>query len=429
MDMSKPLAYRMSPKTLDDYVGQEHILGKDKILYRTIKADRLSSIILWGPPGCGKTSLARVISNTTKCKFLKINAVTSGISDIKNAVETAQNALLNPSGKCILFIDEIHRFNKLQQDALLPYVENGTIILIGATTENPYFEVNKALISRSMVFHLQPLTDEDIFKVLKKSLTSEDGLGSYNIKIEDETLKKLAITSGGDVRTALNGLEVAVLTTQIDSNGIINITDDILKECVQTRKAVFDKKGDSHYDNISAFIKSMRGSDVDAALFYLARALNAGEDPVFMARRIVIAAAEDVGMANPNALVVATSAMQAVTMVGMPEARILLSQAAAYVASAPKSNACIMAVDKALEMVRSQNTGQVPPYLRDAHYGGAKKLGHGIGYKYAHDYPEHYVKQQYLPDELKEERFYVPTENGYEKKIKAHLKHLREREE
>lgn len=333
MDMSKPLAYRMSPKTLDDYVGQEHILGKDKILYRTIKADRLSSIILWGPPGCGKTSLARVISNTTKCKFLKINAVTSGISDIKNAVETAQNALLNPSGKCILFIDEIHRFNKLQQDALLPYVENGTIILIGATTENPYFEVNKALISRSMVFHLQPLTDEDIFKVLKKSLTSEDGLGSYNIKIEDETLKKLAITSGGDVRTALNGLEVAVLTTQIDSNGIINITDDILKECVQTRKAVFDKKGDSHYDNISAFIKSMRGSDVDAALFYLARALNAGEDPVFMARRIVIAAAEDVGMANPNALVVATSAMQAVTMVGMPEARIILAEATVYVAT------------------------------------------------------------------------------------------------
>ena len=384
MDMSKPLAYRMSPKTLDDYVGQEHILGKDKILYRTIKADRLSSIILWGPPGCGKTSLARVISNTTKCKFLKINAVTSGISDIKNAVETAQNALLNPSGKCILFIDEIHRFNKLQQDALLPYVENGTIILIGATTENPYFEVNKALISRSMVFHLQPLTDEDIFKVLKKSLTSEDGLGSYNIKIEDETLKKLAITSGGDVRTALNGLEVAVLTTQIDSNGIINITDDILKECVQTRKAVFDKKGDSHYDNISAFIKSMRGSDVDAALFYLARALNAGEDPVFMARRIVIAAAEDVGMANPNALVVATSAMQAVTMVGMPEARIILAEATVYVATSKKSNAAYLGIDKALADVANKDTGTIPMHIRNAPAEGMSKEGYGVGLSLIH---------------------------------------------
>ena len=407
MDMSKPLAYRMSPKTLDDYVGQEHILGKDKILYRTIKADRLSSIILWGPPGCGKTSLARVISNTTKCKFLKINAVTSGISDIKNAVETAQNALLNPSGKCILFIDEIHRFNKLQQDALLPYVENGTIILIGATTENPYFEVNKALISRSMVFHLQPLTDEDIFKVLKKSLTSEDGLGSYNIKIEDETLKKLAITSGGDVRTALNGLEVAVLTTQIDSNGIINITDDILKECVQTRKAVFDKKGDSHYDNISAFIKSMRGSDVDAALFYLARALNAGEDPVFMARRIVIAAAEDAGMANPNALVVATSAMQAVTMVGMPEARIILAEATVYVATSKKSNAAYLGIDKALADVANKDTGTIPMHIRNAPAEGMSKEGYGVGYKYPHDYPNHWVEQQYLPDKMLGTKYYI----------------------
>ena len=407
MDLSKPLAYRMRPTTLDEYVGQEHILGKDKILYRTIKADRLSSIILWGPPGCGKTSLARVISNTTKCKFLKINAVTSGISDIKNAVETAQNALLNPSGKCILFIDEIHRFNKLQQDALLPYVENGTIILIGATTENPYFEVNKALISRSMVFHLQPLKDEDIFKVLKKSLTSEDGLGNYNIKIEDSTLKKLAITSGGDVRTALNGLEVAVLTTQMDSNGIINITDEILKECVQTRKAVFDKKGDSHYDNISAFIKSMRGSDVDAALFYLARALNAGEDPVFMARRIVIAAAEDVGMANPNALVVATSAMQAVTMVGMPEARIILAEATVYVATSKKSNAAYLGINKALEDVANKDTGTIPMHIRNAPAEGMSKEGYGVGYKYPHDYPNHWVEQQYLPDKMLGTKYYI----------------------
>ena len=407
MDLNIPLAHRVRPQTLDEFIGQEEILGKDKILYRTIKADRLSSIILWGPPGCGKTSLARVISNTTKYKFLKINAVTSGISDIKNAVETAQNALLNPSGKCILFIDEIHRFNKLQQDALLPYVENGTIILIGATTENPYFEVNKALISRSMVFHLQPLTDEDIFKVLKKSLTSEDGVGSYNIKIEDETLKKLAITSGGDVRTALNGLEVAVLTTQIDSNGIINITDDILKECVQTRKAVFDKKGDSHYDNISAFIKSMRGSDVDAALFYLARALNAGEDPVFMARRIVIAAAEDVGMANPNALVVATSAMQAVTMVGMPEARIILAEATVYVATSKKSNAAYLGIDKALADVANKDTGTIPMHIRNAPAEGMSKEGYGVGYKYPHDYPNHWVEQQYLPDKMLGTKYYI----------------------
>ena len=313
MDLTKPLAYRMSPRTLEEYVGQEHILSKDKILYRTIKADRLSSIILWGPPGCGKTSLARVISNTTKYKFVKLNAVTSGIGDIKNAIESARNLLLNPTGKCILFIDEIHRFNKLQQDALLPHVENGTVILIGATTENPYFEVNKALISRSMVFHLGPLTDNEVFKVLKQSLIEERGLASYNIEIEDDTLMKIAQTSGGDVRTALNGLEIAVLTTKVEADGKIHITNEIAKECVQTRKAIFDKNGDSHYDNISAFIKSIRGSDPDAAIFYLARALNAGEDPVFLARRIVISAAEDVGMANPNALVVATSAMQAVT--------------------------------------------------------------------------------------------------------------------
>ncbi len=366
MDFSEPLAYRMKPKTLEDYVGQEHILGKDKILYRTIKADRLSSIILWGPPGCGKTSLAKVISNTTKYKFTRINAVTAGIADIKNAIDEAKNVLLNPSGRCILFIDEIHRFNKLQQDALLPYVENGTVILIGATTENPYFEVNKALISRSMVFKLNPLTTENIYEVLKKSLTAEQGLKDYNIKIEDETLRKIAEVSNGDVRTALNGLEVAVLTTQMDKDGYIHITNEIAADCVQSRKAIFDKNGDSHYDNISAFIKSMRGSDPDAAVFYLARAINGGEDPVFIARRIVIAAAEDVGMANPNALVVATSAMQAVTMVGMPEARIILSQAAVYVATSPKSNATYLAIDRALEDVKNKDTGQIPMHIRNA---------------------------------------------------------------
>lgn len=407
MDLSQPLAYRMSPQTLDDYVGQEHILGKDKILYRTIKADRLSSIILWGPPGCGKTSLARVISHTTKYKFTKLNAVTSGVSDIKRAIEDAQNAFLNPSGKCILFIDEIHRFNKLQQDALLPYVENGTVILIGATTENPYFEVNKALISRSMVFRLNPLTTKDIFTILKKSLTSERGLASYNIRIEDSTLEKIAETSNGDVRTALNGLEVAVLTTQMDKDGYITITDEIAKECVQERKAIFDKNGDSHYDNISAFIKSMRGSDPDAAVFYLARALNAGEDPVFIARRITIAAAEDVGMANPNALVVATAAMQAVNMVGMPEARIILSEAAVYVATSKKSNAAYMAINKAMEDVATKDTGTILMHIRNAPAEGMAKEGYGVGYKYPHDYPGHWVEQQYLPDKMLGTKYYI----------------------
>ena len=410
MDLNKPLAFRMSPKTLEDYVGQEHILGKDKILYRTIKADRLSSIILWGPPGCGKTSLARVISNTTKYKFTKINAVTAGIGDIKNAIEEAKNTFLNPTGKCILFIDEIHRFNKLQQDALLPYVENGTVILIGATTENPYFEVNKALISRSMVFKLNPLTVENVYEILKKSLVSEEGLGSYKINIKDETLRKIAETSNGDVRTALNGLEVAVLSTQLDKNGVINITDEIAKECVQTRKAIFDKNGDSHYDNISAFIKSMRGSDPDATLFYLARAINAGEDPVFIARRMVISAAEDVGMANPNALVVATSAMQAVTMIGMPESRIILADAAVYVATSPKSNAAYLGIDKALEDVATKDTGTIPMHIRNAPAEGMKSEGYGVGYKYPHDYPMHQVKQQYLPDKMLGTKYYIKDE-------------------
>ena len=407
MDLNKPLAFRMSPKTLEDYVGQEHILGKDKILYRTIKADRLSSIILWGPPGCGKTSLARVISNTTKYKFTKINAVTAGIGDIKNAIEEAKNTFLNPTCRCILFIDEIHRFNKLQQDALLPYVENGTVILIGATTENPYFEVNKALISRSMIFKLNPLTVQNVYDVLKKSLISEEGLGSYKINIEDETLMKIAETSNGDVRTALNGLEVAVLSTKMDEYGVINITNEIAKECVQTRKAIFDKNGDSHYDNISAFIKSMRGSDPDATLFYLARAINAGEDPVFIARRIVIAAAEDVGMANPNALVVATSAMQSITMIGMPEARIILAEAAVYVATSPKSNAAYLGIDKALADVTTKDTGTIPMHIRNAPAEGMKNEGYGVGYKYPHDYPMHQVEQQYLPDKMLGTKYYI----------------------
>ena len=411
MNPNEPLAYRMSPKTLDDYVGQKHILAQDKILYRTIKADRLSSIILWGPPGCGKTSLARVISNTTKYKFTKLNAVTAGVGDIKNAIEEAKNPLLNPTGRCILFIDEIHRFNKLQQDALLPFVENGTVILIGATTENPYFEVNKALISRSMVFKLEPLTENDIFKVLKKALEKPEGLGEYKIKITDDTLYKIAETANGDVRTALNGLEVAVLTTKMGADGYITITDKIAKESVQSRKAIFDKNGDRHYDNISAFIKSMRGSDADATVFYLARALNGGEDPMFLARRIVIAASEEVGLANPNALVVATSAMEAVHMVGMPEARIILSQAALYVANSKKSNASYLAINKALEDVPSKDTGEVPMHIRNAPIEGMKKDGYGVGYKYPHDYPGHYVEQQYLPDKMVGTKYFIKDEN------------------
>lgn len=410
MDLSKPLAFRMRPKSLEEYVGQEHILGKDKILYRTIKADRLSSVILWGPPGCGKTSLARVISETTKYKFTKINAVTAGVSDIKNAIIEASNLMLNPTGKCILFIDEIHRFNKLQQDALLPYVEDGTVILIGATTENPYFEVNKALISRSMIVKLEPLTTNNIYEVLKRALTAEEGLGSYHIKIEDETLRKIAEVSGGDVRTALNGLEIAVLTTKVNADGAIEITPQIARDSVQNRKAIFDKNGDSHYDNISAFIKSMRGTDPDAAVFYLARALNGGEDPMFLARRIVICAAEDVGMANPNALVVANSAMQAVHMVGMPEARIILAEAAIYVATSPKSNASYLAINQALEDVKNKNTGEVPMHIRNAPHEGMEQFGYHGGYRYPHDFPGHYVEQQYLPDEMVGTKYYVKDE-------------------
>ena len=411
MNSKEPLAYRIKPKTLEEYVGQEHIIGKDKILYRTIKADRLSSIILFGPPGCGKTSLARVISETTKYKFYKINAVTAGVAEIKKVIEETKNFMLNPAGKSILFIDEIHRFNKLQQDALLPYVEDGTIILIGATTENPYFEVNKALISRSMVIKLEALTEKDIYKILKNSLENPEGLGDYKIKIEDETLEKLASIANGDVRTALNGLEVAVLTTAMDEDGYINITDEVIKNSVQNRKAIFDKNGDTHYDNISAFIKSMRGSDPDAAIFYLARALNGGEDPMFLARRIVICASEDVGMANPNALVVANSAMQAVHMVGMPEAQIILAQAAVYVAESKKSNASYMAINKALEDVKNKDTGTIPMHIRNAPVEGMKNFGYSNGYLYPHDFPGHVVEQQYLPDKMLGTKYYIKDEN------------------
>ena len=416
MNSKEPLAFRMRPKNLEEYVGQEHVLGKDKILYRTIKADRLSSIILFGPPGCGKTSLARVISETTKYKFYRINATTAGVADIKNVIEETKNFMLNPTGKSILFIDEIHRFNKLQQDALLPYVENGTIILIGATTENPFFEVNKALISRSMVIKLEPLTSENIFTILKNALKSKEGLGEYNIQIEDKTLEKLATISGGDVRTALNGLEIAVLTTKMNDKGVIEITDEVIKNSVQSKKAIFDKNGDAHYDNISAFIKSMRGSDSDAVLFYLARAIAGGEDPMFLARRIVICAAEDVGMANPQALVVANAALQAVHAVGMPEARIILAEAAVYVAESKKSNAAYLGIDKALADVRSKDTGEVPMHVRNAPAKGMAELGYAQGYLYPHDFPNHMVEQQYLPDKMVGTKYYKKDETAEKNK-------------
>ncbi len=411
MNENEPLAFRMRPKTLEEYVGQEHVIGPGKLLYRTIKADRLSSIILFGPPGCGKTSLAKVISETTKYKFYKINAVTAGVSDIKRVVEETRNYMMNPTGKSILFIDEIHRFNKLQQDALLPYVENGTIILIGATTENPYFEVNKALISRSMVIKLNPLTEENIYKILKNALERKDGLGEYSIKIEDSTLRKIADISNGDVRTALNGLEIAVLTTSMSSDGYIHITDEVIKNSIQNRKAIFDKNGDTHYDNISAFIKSMRGSDPDATLLYLARALNGGEDPVFLARRIVICASEDVGLADPQALVIATSAMQAVNMIGMPEARIILAEAAVYVANCKKSNATYLGINKALEDVANSDTGEIPMHIRNAPIEKMRELGYNEGYLYPHDYPGHWVEQQYLPDKMVGTKYYIKDEN------------------
>ena len=411
MNEKEPLAFRMRPKTLEEYVGQEHVIGPGKLLYRTIKADRLSSIILFGPPGCGKTSLAKVISETTKYKFYKINAVTAGVADIKRVVEETRNYMMNPTGKSILFIDEIHRFNKLQQDALLPYVENGTIILIGATTENPYFEVNKALISRSMVIKLNPLTEENIYKILKNALERKDGLGEYSIKIEDSTLRKIADISNGDVRTALNGLEIAVLTTSMSSDGYIHITDEVIKNSIQNRKAIFDKNGDTHYDNISAFIKSMRGSDPDATLLYLARALNGGEDPVFLARRIVICASEDVGLADPQALVIATSAMQAVNMIGMPEARIILAEAAVYVANCKKSNATYLGINKALEDVANSDTGEIPMHIRNAPIEKMRKLGYNEGYLYPHDYPGHWVEQQYLPDKMVGTKYYIKDEN------------------
>lgn len=414
----EPLAYRMRPKKLEDFYGQEEIVGKDKLLYRLIVADKLTSLILWGPPGCGKTSLARVIANTTKNKFVELNATSAGVSDIKKVAEDAQNIFLNPTGKVILFIDEIHRFNKLQQDVLLPYVEKGIVILIGATTENPYFEVNKALISRSTVFKLTKLDDKAVFSILKNTIADkENGLGNYNLNVNDEALIFLARLSNGDVRTALNAIELAILTTSPSDKGVINIDENIIKDCIQQKKTIYDKSEDSHYDIISAFIKSMRGSDPDATLHYLARMIEGGEDPMFIARRIVLQASEDVGLANPNALVVANAAMQAVAQIGMPESRIILAQAALTVALSKKSNVSYRGINSAIEDVKNIDVGEVPLHLRNAPNGAMKEFGYSIGYKYPHDYENAVVEQQHLPDKIKDKKYFLPREweDFYEK--------------
>ncbi|WP_026894167.1 AAA family ATPase [Clostridiisalibacter paucivorans] len=423
---SAPLADRMRPRTLDEFVGQKHIIGKGKLLYRAILADKLRSVIFYGPPGTGKTTLAKIIANTTKMYFEQLNAVTSGVKDIRNVVKIAKDNLGMYSKKTILFIDEIHRFNKSQQDALLPYVENGTVILIGATTENPYFEVNKALISRSMIFKLETLSKEDIEVVIKRALKNDDkGLGIFNIKMDEEALEHLVNMSNGDARIALNALELGALTTDSDVDGIVHITIDIIQDCIQKRVLKYEKNGDEHYDTVSAFIKSMRGSDPDATLYWLAKMVYAGEDPKFIARRIIICASEDVGNADPNALNIAVNAFNAINIIGMPEGRIPLAQAAVYIACAPKSNASYNGINKAIKDIEDNVTGKVPNHLKDSSYKGSKDMGHGLGYRYPHEYKENYINQQYLPDNMKYKVYYEPTDNGHEKIIKDRLNSLK----
>ncbi len=428
-EKESPLASRLRPSTLDEMVGQQHIIGKDKLLYRAIKADKLSSIILYGPPGTGKTTLAKVIASTTSAQFCQINATGAGKKEMEQVIAQAKDNQGMYGKKTILFIDEIHRFNKGQQDYLLPFVEDGTVILVGATTENPYFEVNGALLSRSIIFELQPLTKEEVRTLLLRAINDrEKGMGAYHAVIEEDALAFLSDVSNGDARTALNAIELGILSTKPAEDGKIHITLEVASECIQKRVVKYDKSGDNHYDTISAFIKSMRGSDPNAAVYYLARMLYAGEDIKFIARRIMICASEDVGNADPMALVVASGAAQAVERVGMPEAQIILSQAVTYVACAPKSNAAVCAIGSAMDAVKETMTAPVPVHLQDAHYRSSGRLGHGVGYKYAHDYPKHYVKQQYLPDGLTDRVFYKPSENGYEKKIREYFDWLMDEE-
>ncbi len=426
MEKEAPLAARMRPRTLEEVVGQEHIIGRDKLLYRAIKADKISSVIFYGPPGTGKTTLAKVIASTTSAEFTQINATVAGKKDMEEVVAKAKEIQGMYGKRTILFIDEIHRFNKAQQDYLLPFVEDGTVILIGATTENPYFEVNGALLSRSIIFELKPIPVEAVRELLRKAVCDTDrGMGAYGAVIDEDALDFLADISGGDARHALNAIELGIMSTGRSEDGKIHITLDVAQECIQKRAARYDKSGDNHYDTISAFIKSMRGSDPDAAVYYLARMLYAGENVAFVARRIMICAAEDVGNADPQALVVATNASLAVERIGMPEAQIILAQAAAYVASAPKSNAACNAISAAMEEVGRTGNLPIPAHLQDAHYKGAAKLGRGTGYKYAHDYPNHYVRQQYLPYELDGREFYKPSGNGYEAKIREHMQRIK----
>jgi len=429
LEKESPLAQRLRPATLDEVVRQQHIVGKDRLLYRAIKADKLTSVIFYGPPGTGKTTLARVIANTTSADFTQINATSSGKKEMEDVIQAAKNTLGMYGRKTILFIDEIHRFNKGQQDYLLPFVEDGTVILIGATTENPYFEVNSALLSRSVVFELQPLSEEDIRKLILRAVNdTEKGMGSYRAVIDEDALAFLSDMAGGDARAALNAVELGVLTTERSGDGLIHITLPVASECIQKRVVNYDKKGDNHYDIISAFIKSMRGSDPDAAVYYLAKMLYAGEDVKFIARRIMILASEDIGNADPMAICVASAAAAEVERVGMPESQIILAHAAAYMACAPKSNSAVNAISAAMESVKRTRT-TVPVHLQDAHYGGHETLGHGIGYKYAHDYPGHYVEQQYLPDEIRGEKFYIPGELGYERTIREYLDKIHKKKE
>lgn len=426
METEAPLASRLRPKTLEEVVGQQHIIGRDKLLYRAIKADKISSIIFYGPPGTGKTTLAKVIANTTSAEFTQINATVAGKKDMEEVVKAAKDCLGMYGKRTILFVDEIHRFNKGQQDYLLPFVEDGTLILIGATTENPYFEVNGALLSRSVIFELKPLEKQDVRTLIERAVyDKERGMGAYDAVIDEEAEEFLADMAGGDERAALNAIELGVLTTGRSADGKIHLTLKAVSECIQKRVVRYDKTGDNHYDTISAFIKSMRGSDPDAAVYYLARMLYAGESVTFIARRIMICASEDVGNADPQALQVAVAAAQAAERVGMPEAQLILAQAAVYVASAPKSNSCTNAIFAAMESVKRQKA-TVPVHLKDSHYRGAEKLGHGLGYEYAHDFPKHFSKQRYLPEELGDVKFYEPGENGYEKEIAAYLKWVRE---